>query len=65
MDFAPIVQLLTPFIIELVGEYRHKNDVLTPEIVEQRLKEKIDSGELKIDATIAEILRNQKMDKPS
>ncbi len=53
-----LAQVLTPFIIELVGEYRHRNDELTLDIVEQRLQDKIDSGELKIDQAIAEILKN-------
>jgi len=47
---------LTPFIIELINEYRHRNDQLTPEIVTQRLQKMIDSGELKIDQAVADIL---------
>ena len=61
MDVAPLVQILTPLIIELVGEFKHRNDELTPDIVAARLRAKIDMGELKIDQAIAEIIRNQRL----
>jgi hypothetical protein len=54
-----LVQLLTPLIIDLVGEYRHRNDELTSEIVRQRLMIALDSTELKINQLIADI-RNKK-----
>lgn len=50
-----LIAQLAPYIVELIGKFKHRNDIIDPAEVAALLKAKIDSGELKIDQAIADI----------
>jgi hypothetical protein len=55
IDMGNIIKFMTPFIIELINEFRNHNNEITPEDIQQRLQKKINDVQSKVDSILAEI----------